>query len=250
MLDKVSWFHGSKSFGCGRKYQSIKLADSCTESDSCDVIVGLYIFNPTLQDAGYYKMSIAELGLESSLHKLEVDNGKIFETIVIFGRSSEFDDLTDNNFRWDRIHQKCKLNRYGNFGKNTIIGINILSWNKIQNSQLYRKLLEINPRKLIPNLIQMGELSNSKKHSMVEIFDASGGQCSVKFVERCEHFPFNISEPMSVQKLQILNREEMILKEWQPSYQQIITQSTTVSHTLWKYTFWMTGYIRCKHSFA
>ena len=77
LLDKVSWFHGSKPFGCGRKYQSIKLADSCAESDSCDVIVGLYLFNPTLQDAGYYKMSIAELGLESSLHKLEVDNGKI-----------------------------------------------------------------------------------------------------------------------------------------------------------------------------
>ena len=91
LLDKVSWFHGSKSFGCGRKYQNIKLADSCTESDSCDVIVGLYIFNPTLQDAGYYKMSIAELGLESSLHKLEVDNGKNsirFRGIKIFGTLS------------------------------------------------------------------------------------------------------------------------------------------------------------------
>lgn len=76
LLEKVSWFHGSKPFGCGRKYQNIKLADSCAESDSCDVIVGLYIFNPTLEDAGYYKMSIAELGLESSLHKLEVDNGE------------------------------------------------------------------------------------------------------------------------------------------------------------------------------
>ena len=91
LLDKVSWFHGSKSFGCGRKYQNIKLADSCTESDSCDVIIGLYIFNPTLQDAGYYKMSIAELGLESSLHKLEVDNGKnsiCFRGIKIFGTLS------------------------------------------------------------------------------------------------------------------------------------------------------------------
>ena len=153
-----------------------------------------------------------------------------FLTIGIFGRSSEFDDLTDDNFRWDRIHQKCKLNRYGNFGKNTIIGINLLSWNKIQNSQLYRKLLEFIPRKLIPNLKWVNFLTQ-KKHSMVEMFDASGGQCSVKFVERCEHFPFNISEPMSVQKLQILNREEMILKEWQHSYQQIITLSTTVSQT-------------------
>ena len=140
LLDKVSWFHGSKSFGCGRKYQNIKLADSCTESDSCDVIVGLYIFNPTLQDAGYYKMSIVELGLESSLHKLEVDNGKIstrnFRDVRIFEASEfsrirrlGFDDLTDKNFRWNRIHQKCKLNRYGNFGKNSIIGINFLSWN-------------------------------------------------------------------------------------------------------------------------
>ena len=76
LLEKVSWFHGSKPFGCGRKYQNIKLADSCAESDSCDVIVGLYIFNPTIQDAGYYKMSIAELGLESSLHLLEVETGK------------------------------------------------------------------------------------------------------------------------------------------------------------------------------
>ena len=110
LLDKVSWFHGSKSFGCGRKYQNIKLADSCTESDSCDVIVGLYIFNPTLQDAGYYKMSIVELGLESSLHKLEVDNGKIstrnFRDVRIFDASEfsrirrlGFDDLTDRNFR-------------------------------------------------------------------------------------------------------------------------------------------------------
>ena len=48
---------------------------------------------------------------------------------------------------------------------------------------------------------------------MVEMFDAYGGQCSVKFDERCEHFLFNISELMSVQKLQILNLEKMILKE-------------------------------------
>ena len=56
-------------------------------------------------------------------------------------------------------------------------------------------------------------LSNPKKHSMVEMFDAYGGRCSVKFVERCEHFLFNISELMYVQKLQISNLEEMILKE-------------------------------------
>ena len=85
-------------------------------------------------------MSIVELGLESSLHKLEVDNGKIstrnFRDVRIFEASEfsrirrlGFDDLTDKNFRWNRIYQKCKLNRYGNFGKNSIIGINFLSWN-------------------------------------------------------------------------------------------------------------------------
>ena len=94
-----------------------------------------------------------------------------FLTIGIFGRSSEFDDLTDDNFRWDRIHQKCKLNRYGNFGKNTIIGINLLSWNKIQNSQLYRKLLEFIPRKLIPNL-KWVNFCNSKK-----AFDGRNVRC-------------------------------------------------------------------------
>ena len=102
LLEKVSWFHGSKPFGCGRKYQNIKLADSCAESDSCDVIVGLYIFNPTIQDAGYYKMSIAELGLESSLHLLEVETGKNlsyqnFQNLSS-KKSSSFAKLTDENF--------------------------------------------------------------------------------------------------------------------------------------------------------
>ena len=113
LLEKVSWFHGSKPFGCGRKYQNIKLADSCTESDSCDVIVGLYIFNPTIQDAGYYKMSIAELGLESSLHLLEVETGKnlsyrnfraIFRFKISFSVTLTVIKFFD--FRRDRIHQK------------------------------------------------------------------------------------------------------------------------------------------------